>query len=214
MRYGTFVAAMLVAATASAADAVVVTYDMVIDLGTAKQSGKLTVVNLPADTISLLPGDTLQGTVTFTGGDIVTLTNNTTSPAQWELVQLAFTPKPSVYTVTQGTSDMSFTGVTGKYTGASDVATTTSTNLTAQAFADLTTTSFSFTGFTYSLVYQKGTATAFTPSQLTMGYTVGISAPASVPEPATWALLVGGFGGVGTALRRRRGMAPRVLRLR
>lgn len=36
-----------------------------------------------------------------------------------------------------------------------------------------------------------------------IGYT-----PSDVPEPATWALMIAGFGGVGMAMRRRRRQAP------
>lgn len=202
------VAAGAILSMASAAQAVVVTYDMVIDLGTAKQSGNRTTVNLPADTISLLPGDTLKGTVTFTGGDIVTLTNNAIAPGQFELVQLSFTPKPSVGNVDQSVSSVSFLGVSGDYIGGSVVQSMGTTILTADAFANLTATSFSFTGFTYRLDYFAGSATAFTPSQLSLGYTVGISAPPpSVPEPATWAMMIGGFGAIGASMRQRRRIA-------
>ena len=37
--------------------------------------------------------------------------------------------------------------------------------------------------------------------------TFGSSRPGTVPEPASWALMIGGFGMVGAALRRRRGFA-------
>ncbi|TRW15348.1 PEP-CTERM sorting domain-containing protein [Glacieibacterium frigidum] len=41
-----------------------------------------------------------------------------------------------------------------------------------------------------------------TPDGVQRGYLLSM-----VPEPATWALLIGGFGMVGTALRRRRALA-------
>ena len=51
-----------------------------------------------------------------------------------------------------------------------------------------------------------GTGTADTrspPTQIALTFTGNINAPA-VPEPATWGLMIMGFGGIGMTLRRRR----------
>jgi hypothetical protein len=54
------------------------------------------------------------------------------------------------------------------------------------------------------------------PQTLTVRGTAGVNAvwngsgtftPVAVPEPATWALMIAGFGGAGAMLRRRRGLA-------
>jgi hypothetical protein len=37
-----------------------------------------------------------------------------------------------------------------------------------------------------------------------LAMTLTTAAPAAVPEPASWAMMLGGFGLVGGALRRRR----------
>lgn len=44
-------------------------------------------------------------------------------------------------------------------------------------------------------------------------FTFGSSAVAAVPEPATWAMMLIGFGGMGVALRRRRRTASSLLQL-
>lgn len=55
-----------------------------------------------------------------------------------------------------------------------------------------------YTRFTYS----NGTASIF--GLTTPGANVDYKIYATVPEPATWALMIMGFGGVGAAVRRRR----------
>lgn len=54
--------------------------------------------------------------------------------------------------------------------------------------------------FAAAATYQASVGTAAT-------LTVAPAAPAGVPEPATWAMLIGGLGATGTALRRRRRVA-------
>lgn len=39
---------------------------------------------------------------------------------------------------------------------------------------------------------------------------VDLAVPAAVPEPATWAMMLVGFGAIGAAMRRRRQQAPKV----
>jgi hypothetical protein len=70
-----------------------------------------------------------------------------------------------------------------------------------------TNTGFTGVGDAYGVIKFKGTFTqlAFTDSELggQHGFRVGL-AEAGVPEPASWALMILGFGGAGAALRRRK----------
>ena len=60
-----------------------------------------------------------------------------------------------------------------------------------------------FTGTTAQPTFKLGTF-ALSPSSGTDRYTLTISnAVGAVPEPASWALMIGGFGLAGGALRRR-----------
>ncbi len=58
--------------------------------------------------------------------------------------------------------------------------------------------------------FQLQDAETFTVSHNSLGdtsnfsWTIDSNAPAGVPEPAAWALMILGFGGIGTVLRRRR----------
>lgn len=64
-------------------------------------------------------------------------------------------------------------------------------------------------GEVHGVLKFAGTFTSLTfidSSENWHGFTVGIGAPAgAIPEPASWALMIGGFGMIGAALRRRRG---------
>jgi hypothetical protein len=59
-----------------------------------------------------------------------------------------------------------------------------------------------------SLMLVSGTYT-YTSVGDTIALNIGFAAP-GVPEPATWAMIVLGMGGIGTALRRRTTLAPRI----
>lgn len=60
--------------------------------------------------------------------------------------------------------------------------------------------------------FLEGRAITFNPPDRAVGFSLnGLSAsgPGAVPEPATWAMMVVGFGTVGFALRRRRAVSVR-----
>lgn len=61
---------------------------------------------------------------------------------------------------------------------------------------------FNVGGQFYTLNLATGASTLV--GSLGAGELVGITAAAAIPEPTTWALLIGGFGLAGAALRRRR----------
>ena len=62
-------------------------------------------------------------------------------------------------------------------------------------------------GEVHGVLKFSGTLTSLTftdTSENWHGFTIGIGAPAGVPEPASWAMLIAGFGLVGATMRRRR----------
>ena len=76
----------------------------------------------------------------------------------------------------------------------------------AGSFGGLTSTGFTGVGETHGIIKFTGTfsSISFTDtSENWHGFTVGIGSSV-VPEPASWAMLIAGFGLVGATLRRRR----------
>ncbi|QKS02076.1 PEP-CTERM sorting domain-containing protein [Sphingomonas sp. CL5.1] len=74
-------------------------------------------------------------------------------------------------------------------------------------FANVTSTGFTGNGELHGIVQFTGTFTSISFTDTTEnwhGLTVGIAGIAgSVPEPATWAMMIAGFGLVGATMRRR-----------
>jgi len=62
--------------------------------------------------------------------------------------------------------------------------------------------------FTQIMIYSTSPIKEFKQNSVTLG-----SVPAPVPEPATWALMLLGFGGMGMALRRSRRRKPALMQI-
>lgn len=73
------------------------------------------------------------------------------------------------------------------------------------SFCPFVTTGLTFSGLARSVVFTSGANEAVFDD-----LTFGSAVPSSTPEPASWAMMLGGFGAIGFALRRRhRGEAVR-----
>jgi hypothetical protein len=77
-----------------------------------------------------------------------------------------------------------------------------------------TRTDMGWTPFTYNFVADGGTTTLSFTSSIGGAYGAALDAVSvsdAVPEPATWALMILGFGAIGGAMRRRTAAArPRL----
>lgn len=142
--------------------------------------------------ISVNPGNSSQTTSSNFGSFGVTISHC-----------VAFPPIPP-FSFTGGVFDFSFAGgsLSGSYSG--DVTPTASPVVVNNV------TNYLVTGGTGKFAGASGAFTAIGTLELASGLNINtqalsgtINAPA-VPEPATWAMLIAGFGMVGGAARRRR----------
>ncbi len=135
---------------------------------------------------------------TVTGGASVTVSGNNFTP----FTATFGTGQTRVVTFARRTQNTQQS--TGAFSGEGDATGTLDTNLSSFVgdgsvtfdFARLSLFKVAPGSATLSIVPQVGGT-----AQLTYNYT---EATAAVPEPATWALMSGGFGGAGAMLRRRR----------
>ncbi len=207
----------LVALTAAVpASAATFVRDAVIDVS-AYLPGTTYSLNLGANRIAFDPvtvaiGDVVTGTVTFSGGRTATVSNGSGS----ELVRLLLS-QPN-FANTRATYSLTFNDVSGNLnqptdpqTGLPTAFTGTSSGTAAGPTANLnlTDSTFSFSGFTYRLTYETAAtnldATNFGANR------ISFADPASaVPEPATWAMMLIGFGAIGGTMRRRVALRPQL----
>lgn len=125
--------------------------------------------------------------------------------------QLDSNPTPTTFSSSAFGNQISFANVSGTFNGAPGTATIGFGSGDIFAALNITGTSLGFTQFAGPDIF-TGTAAApiFAPGTFALtsivsgNSTLRVSqAAAAVPEPATWAMLIVGFGIVGYAMRRR-----------
>jgi len=194
----TVIAACALLGLSAPGQAVVYTRNIVIDLGTTLATN-YSQSTIQADPVTnLLTGDTITGQISFANNARVTLNDVGSN----EYVILYWTPSVIGPTFAS-TSVASLTGVQGDYVGQSPqtVMSAGCCLATYVGLGNLTNSSFSFTGLQYSLTLTQGSG-SFDANQ----FTTTAGSIAAVPEPASWATMVAGFGVAGMALRRRRAL--------
>ena len=150
---------------------------------------------MPGTPFAINTNDVVIGSVRFANGARLTVSDAPDRPGQ-ESFYASFG---------NGLSDSAFTltGIEGNYVGPANH-TTYCSGQCLGTFGDLTTSSFSFTGIDFRLTY-LGPASTFAPRDFSVfqGLTSVPEQTGAVPEPSTWAMLIVGFGAVGSAMRRR-----------
>lgn len=199
-------------AWSGAASAAVSHYSALIDLDPSMfQSPGFLVVPLPGGPIDISVGDTLKGAIAFTNGGRVTVFNG--SIDNRERVSASFAPSTGTTAFSAGS--LKLLGIQGDYVGPATIASLPVGGAIAfSGRGNLTNTSFSFSGISFSITYVDNSTggdfpltTRVTPSFLSFPIETVTISESAVPEPATWAVMILGFGAVGSALRTRRRFA-------
>ncbi|WP_255602219.1 PEPxxWA-CTERM sorting domain-containing protein [Polymorphobacter megasporae] len=146
-------------------------------------------------------------TVDFVGAYFVGAPSTITAFTLTFSADSASAPGATLYsTKIAGNAGESLTGVVGSYSAAVDFAATGGTKYWLSIVPDLTyppswgwAAGNGGNGTAYQVFFGESTAL---PTDLAFSLEGG-----AVPEPAGWTLMIGGFGLVGTALRRRRPVA-------
>ena len=209
MRHMLIVIAM--ALTPVAANAATVNYEATINLN----DPDYTIINvdgvqlfLPgiyspgSDLIELNPGDSINGTVLFNGGR---LQISDSGHGDYEIATFFPFISTNIDDATYSDINVMLLGVKGDYTGPANIMGNISgAVLGGYRIGDLTGSSFSFSGLQFTVNYQSGNATSFDPYVVAQFTRVDGAVLSSVPEASTWAMMLLGFGAMGTAMRRPR----------
>ena len=162
----------------------------------------------PAYSVELAEGDIFDLTIDFAGSQSLTLTNTN---LLW-----AFSYSSGDSTDVTGTGTLSLLDADGNAFAVSDQMTSTEgevhfgQSFTDAQFGGLLTGPVTFYGVRYLGLLEDYVDPAITSRIYdTPGFYYSADAVNAVPEPATWAMMLGGFGLVGAATRRRSRMTVR-----
>ena len=126
-----------------------------------------------------------------------------------------FTTSDTAMTV-GGQTAFAITSITGMVNGSMIVAPTTGTSYgnyftTGGFFLDGTGVRFNTAAGTQVSFFNQSTNNLYRVNTISPGSSSFVTASSrAVPEPATWAMMLGGFGALGFALRRRSKVATRI----
>lgn len=199
MRIGTIIGASFAVASALPAQAATIVVNHVFDPAHVNLS--FTDAEALANPFTMEVGDTLDITMTFIGGQAVTLTN---APDLW---LLALTDQ-SATLQTQGTLEFlgaSANVVAGPIPLSQDNRFVHVGNYYTSNLFATDANPISFTGLRQVITItgdDLGAPRTYSKVDLYTAGTVGVGG--TVPEPATWAMLILGLGLVGATLRKRR----------
>ena len=159
------------------------TYQVTLDSDQALVNGSKTSI---FDFAGYVNGSVASSDVRFVAGTEALTTGMLANPS--------FTDNPAITNLTLTWNGGPFhMGTTTPNSGPPEV------NFTLTALSTFGSTAFD--GYTSTAVKSNGTAIGQPTSNVGP---VGVPIAAAVPEPASWALMILGFGGVGALMRRRR----------
>ncbi|MHA6724171.1 PEPxxWA-CTERM sorting domain-containing protein [Sphingomonas sp. RS2018] len=212
-----FLVAAAACVLSSPADAATFVRDLTVNLTgyTVDQLNSQINVSVPVTAISALSsGDVITGRVQFTNGQRLTISDK----APFEFFQLLFLGSNG--NQFSGSSTVTLLDDQGsRNTGTALGGNSGGGGMVVYGSGNLTDSSFSFSGFDYTLTANSvRNSSGATTSNVPFGSSAFFyasnatvtNAVAAVPEPATWAMMLFGFGGIGFALRRRRAPSVRI----
>lgn len=144
---------------------------------------------------------------------------NFSGPSGTAVFQLDSNPTPNSSQTFIGSDQFSFSNVAGTFGGIAGTASTISFGNGIFASLSIVAPNLGFTQFTAptlftgspsSPTFLTGTFTLINPFFGNGTLTISPVAAGAVPEPATWAMMLAGFGAIGFAMRRRSKVATRV----
>lgn len=146
-------------------------------------------------------GDSVAATITFTQR----LTVPSATVRNGVDLILLNTDYPGTTTGTSGMTTLFDGGVQSMF----QMSGTTSTDQVVNSLLDFTGSSYSFDSARSDFTVTALGAASLATDTAYFRYLTVDALPAAVPEPASWALMITGFGAMGVVLRRRRLPTPR-----